>query len=220
MEVDSSNSIAILSFDEGGEYPRLTRSLMVELSDLIDGIQRELAFRGVVIAANSKSFATGAELEEIVPLEGVAAWEFARRGQTLFEKIARLPLPVIAAIRGYCMGGGFDLALACHQRVATYDSAFSHPGASLGLLTGWGGTQRLPRLIGKSAAIQILLTGERIPATQALTLGLVDELVLSRELIDAAVRRATQLSAQRSLPGRFDDSDFESPGRTDNHPNF
>ena len=117
------------------------------------------------------------------------ARRFAERGQRLMSMVARFPTPVIAAIRGHCLGGGLDLALACHGRVAAYDSSFGHPGGALGLMTGWGGTQRLPWLLGKSAALQILLTGERIPATQALTLGLVDELVSAQDLIGRAVQR-------------------------------
>ena len=171
----------------------MTRAVLEELPDLLSTVRREGLFRGVVIASNEESFAIGAELEEIAPLEGVAAQEFARVGQTLFEQIERFPISVVAAIRGYCLGGGLDLALACHGRVATYDASFGHPGAALGLLTGWGGTQRLPRLVGKAQALQVLLTGERIPATQALTLGLVDELVSSADLIECAVRRCTTL---------------------------
>ena len=92
---------------------------------------------------------------------------------------------MVAAIRGFCLGGGLDLALACHGRVAAYDASFGHPGAGLGLVTGWGGTQRLPRLVGKAAALQMFLTAERIPATQALTMGLVDALAPSSDLLTA-----------------------------------
>ena len=102
-------------------------------------------------------------------------------------------MPVVAAIRGYCLGGGLDLALACHGRVATFDASFGHPGAALGLVTGWGGTQRLPRLIGKATALQMLLTADRIPATQALSMGLVDELTSSRDLIPLAAKRAEEI---------------------------
>jgi enoyl-CoA hydratase len=144
----------------------------------------------VVISASSRSFATGASLEEVASLEGVAAQEFAQTGQLLFDQIEHFPLPVVAAIRGYCLGGGLDLALACQARVATYDASLGHPGASLGVVTGWGGTQRLTRLIGRAAATHIMLTAERIPASQALTLGLVDELVPSHDLLNASARRA------------------------------
>lgn len=183
----------MLTFPSGEGYPRLTRAVLEELADLLSTVRRERLFFGVVIASNPKSFATGAELEELVPLEGVAAQEFARAAQSLFEQIERFPIPVVAAIRGYCLGGGLDLSLACHARVATYDASFGHPGVSLGLLTGWGGTQRLPRLVGKAQALQMLLSGERVPATQALTLGLVDELVSSADLIECAVRRCLAL---------------------------
>lgn len=168
---------------------------MNELADLLASIRRESLFHGVVIAANPESFATGADIEEIAQLDGITGRKFALMGQALFNQIEHFPVPIVAAIHGFCLGGGVDLALACHARVATYDSSFGHPGGSLGLITGWGGTARLPRLIGRPQALQMLLTGERVPATQALTMGLVDELVSSQDLIDAASRRALQTGA-------------------------
>jgi enoyl-CoA hydratase/carnithine racemase len=199
LNFQSHNSIAVLAFPSDEAHPRLARAVLKQLLSLLDAIERDDVFHGLVIAANSESFAIGADLEEIAQLTGLAAREFARVGQDVFRKIARFPLPVVAAIRGYCLGGGLDLALACHARVATFDASFGHPGATLGLLTGWGGTQRLPRLIGKAQALQMLLTGERVPATQALTLGLVDELVSSEDLIDAAARRAERLCVTRPV---------------------
>jgi enoyl-CoA hydratase/carnithine racemase len=166
--------------------------VLAELGDLLNEVKLSGLFQGVVIAANSRSFATGASIEEVASVEGVTARDFAQAGQSLFNHVANFPLPIVAAVRGYCLGGGLDLALACHARVATYDASFGHPGASLGLITGWGGTQRLTRLIGKAAATQLLLTAERVPASQALTLGLVDELVPSPDLLEAAARRALQ----------------------------
>jgi enoyl-CoA hydratase/carnithine racemase len=165
-------------------------AILAELGSLLKEVRLSGLFEGVVIAANSRSFATGASLEEVASVEGVAARDFAQAGQILLDHIASFPLPVVAAIRGYCLGGGLDLALACHARVATYDSSFGHPGTSLGLITGWGGTRRLTRLIGRTAATQLLLTAERLPASQALTLGLVDDLVPSPDLVEAAARRA------------------------------
>lgn len=156
-------------------------------------------FRGVVIAAGATSFATGADLDEVSALDGVGAWSFAHMGQEVLDQIELFPLPVVAAIRGYCLGGGLDLALACHARVASYDASLGHPGPALGLMTGWGGTQRLPRLLGKAAALRVLLTAERIPATQALTLGLVNELVSPQDLLEAACRHAERLYASSRL---------------------
>jgi enoyl-CoA hydratase/carnithine racemase len=199
MELTGHNSVAVLAFPAGDGYPRLTMGVLVELRGLLKEVRLSGVFQGVVIAANSRSFATGASLEEVASVEGVAARDFAHAGQSLLNEIASFPLPIVAAIRGYCLGGGLDLALACHARVATYDASFGHPGTSLGLITGWGGTQRLTRLIGRAAATQLLLTAERLPASQALTLGLVDELVPSPDLVEAAARRAL-LAAHQPMP--------------------
>ena len=197
MELSSHHSVAVLAFPPTVGYPRLTRAVLKEMDDLLQEVQCSGLFRGVVIAANGQSFATGADITEVTSVEGLAARELAELGQRTCQRIEDFPFPVIAAIRGYCLGGALDLALACHGRVAAYDASFGHPSAALGLVTGWGGTQRLPRLVGKAAALQMFLTGDRIPATQALTMGLVDELAPSRDLLSAAARRARSL---RSLP--------------------
>jgi len=201
MELSRHQSAAVLAFSAATGYPRLTTQVLDELDALLFEVQRSGLFSAVVIASNTKSFATGAELADVAGLEGYGALQFALRGQRTFQRIERCTLPVVAAIRGYCLGGGLDLALACRARVASYDASFSHPGASLGLVTGWGGTTRLPRLVGKSAAMQMFLTAERIPASQALTMGLVDELAPSSDLIDAAARLAHRMLA-RNQPDR------------------
>lgn len=197
MELHSHNSVAIIEFPSTSGYPRISVNSLHILKGLLEEIRASGLFRAVVISANSRSFASGAEIGEVAMLDAIAAIDFARLGQTTFNTVASFPLPVVAAIRGYCLGGGLDLALACHTRVAAYDSTFGHPGTTLGLITGWGGTERLSRLVGKAAALQLFLTGERIPATQALTMGLIDELAPSKDLISVAIRRAESRSAQR-----------------------
>jgi enoyl-CoA hydratase/carnithine racemase len=204
MELSSLNSVAVLAFAPTAGYPRLTAAILGELDDLLEEVKGAGLFAGVVLAANTKSFATGAEIEEVSAAEGLGAREFAERGKSTCRRLAAFPLPVVAAIRGFCLGGGLDLALACHGRVATYDASFGHPGAARGLVTGWGGTQRLPRLLGKATALEMLLTADRIPATQALTMGLVDALTSSRDLLDAAAQRAEALNGVilgRNIPG-------------------
>lgn len=196
MELSSYDSIAILAFAEEPEYPRLTRDVLNDLWEQVRAVESAGCFAGLVIAANSHSFATGAELDEVAALEGVRARQFALAGQALFGRIERFPLPVVAAIRGFCLGGGLDLALACRGRVAAYDASFGHPGASVGIVTGWGGTERLPRLVGRAAALQMLLTADRVPATQALSSGLVDELAPSADLVAVAVRRARLIASK------------------------
>ena len=128
----------------------------------------------LIITGSEKFFSAGADLNEISQLTAAHAFEFSRRGQALMQSIDQFPLPVIAAIRGYCMGGGMDLALACDHRIAAPNAVFGHRGASLGVMTGWGGTQRLPRLIGKARAMQMFLLAEMVKADEALRIGLVD----------------------------------------------
>ena len=198
MELQSQDAVAVLQFPEEPLYPRLATPVLRELASLFTRLARDNVFRGVVIASNSCSFATGAEVQEVSMLHAVRACEFARQGQNLCRQIRIFPVPVVAAIRGFCFGGGLDLALACHARIATYNTSFAYPGGGLGLITGWGGTQSLPRKFGKAAALEVLLTGERIPATQVVSLRLVDDLVSSEELLSAAVQRVHTLLERRS----------------------
>jgi enoyl-CoA hydratase len=130
--------------------------------------------KSLIITGNDKFFSAGADLNEISALTAAQAFEFSRTGQALMQAIDQFPVPVIAAIRGYCMGGGMDLALACDHRIAAPNAVFGHRGASLGVMTGWGGTQRLPRLIGKARAMQMFLLAEMVKADEALRIGLVD----------------------------------------------
>ena len=133
--------------------------------------------KALILTGNEKFFSAGADLNEISRLSGPEAFTFSRRGQELTQAIDGFPVPVTAAIRGYCMGGGMDLALACDHRIAAPNAVFGHRGASLGVITGWGGTQRLPRLIGKARALRIFLLAEMVPAEEALRIGLVDRIV-------------------------------------------
>lgn len=134
--------------------------------------------KALIITGNEKFFSAGADLNEIAQLTGPEAFVFSRSGQVLMNLIDRFPVPVIAAIQGYCMGGGMDLALACDFRIAAPNTVFGHRGASLGLITGWGGTQRLARLIGKPRALQMFLLAEMVKANEALRIGLVDQIAV------------------------------------------
>ena len=131
----------------------------------------------VVFTGSDGVFASGADLREIAELDGATAAEFARLGQSLMNTITNLEARSIAAINGYCYGGALDLALACDSRIATQTAEFCHPGAGLGIMTGWGGTQRLPRLIGEAAAVEMFLTGKRVTAEEALHTGLIGSIV-------------------------------------------
>ena len=128
------------------------------MSALTEAI-RQLA-RGpgpLAIAGNNRFFSASSELAEIAALNGPAAYEFAKMGQALMLLVDEFSAPVWAAISGYCMGGGLDLALACHHRITSTHAVFGHRGAALGLITGWGGTQRLPRIVGKGIALELFV---------------------------------------------------------------
>jgi enoyl-CoA hydratase/carnithine racemase len=164
-------------------HNKLTRRAVLELTEHITSLDP----KPLLLTGNSHFFSAGADLEEIRALTGPAAYEFAQLGQRLMNTIGDFPAPVIAAIEGYCMGGGLDLALACHRRIAAPNAIFGHRGAALGLITGWGGTQRLPRLVGRARALQMFVAAEKIHAPDALRMGLIDE--ISDTPIDEALRR-------------------------------
>lgn len=164
--------LSLLRLGSEGGTNRLTQACMLALTAAI----RELAEnpRPLVIMGNARFFSAGAELEEIAALDAPSAYEFSRTGQILMRIVEEFPAPVYAAISGYCMGGGMDLALACHRRIASPNAVFGHRGAALGLITGWGGTQRLPRLVGKAVALEMFVAAEKIGAQRALAIGLVE----------------------------------------------
>jgi enoyl-CoA hydratase/carnithine racemase len=128
----------------------------------------------LVITGNAHFFSAGADLNEIAALYGAGAYCFAQMGQRLMNAVATFPAPTVAAVHGYCMGGGLDLALACSRRIAGPHAVFGHRGAALGLITGWGGTQRLPRLVGKARALQLFLAAEKLHAKEAMGYGLAE----------------------------------------------
>lgn len=178
FQLESAPSARILRLASPDGTNRLTSARVQALIEAIEALRDELKNNAnqhpLVIAGNRRFFSVGADLNEIAALTGPAAYAFSALGQSLMRSIATYPAPVTAAIEGHCMGGGLDLALACHRRIAAPQAIFGHRGAALGLLTGWGGTQRLPRLIGKARALELFIAAEKISAPRALEIGLVD----------------------------------------------
>jgi enoyl-CoA hydratase/carnithine racemase len=193
FRVDEHQGVRVLRLQSDDGTNRLTRDRMLSLTDAVGELAREN--RPLVVAGNDRFFSAGAELAEISALDGPSAYEFSKMGQALMDAIDHFPAPVYAAIAGYCMGGGLDLALACHHRIASPHAVFGHRGAALGLITGWGGTQRLPRLIGKGRALEMFVAAEKIIAPQALRIGLVD--AIAADPVAEAVRRVGQWPADR-----------------------
>lgn len=188
-----------LSSDDGTN--RLSRACILSLSGAVAELARYK--QPLVFAGNDRFFSAGAELNEISALDGSTAYEFSKMGQALMSAIEGFPAPVYAAVSGYCMGGGLDLALACSRRIASPHAIFGHRGAALGLITGWGGTQRLPRLVGKARALEMFVAAEKLTAAQALEAGLVD--AIAADPVNESVRRILSSMQQGfSDPGHPD----------------
>lgn len=188
------DNILLLRLESDDGYFRLEMRVM-------DALEREIArlletsdFAAAVITGSEQAFAAGAEIAEVARLTPTSALEFSRRGQAVLGAIASSAKPVVAAIRGYCIGGGLDLALVCRARIAAADAVFAHPGVTLGIITGWGGTQRLPQLIGHARALEMFVAGGRIRADQALAWGLVSRVSADGELVNEAIRLARALA--------------------------
>jgi enoyl-CoA hydratase len=201
--------IFLIELNDPSEFPRLSRDVLRQLLQACDELSRDSALSGAVITGTEKCFAAGAELTQIAELDGVSALEFAALGQSVMKRIATSAKPFVAAIRGYCMGGGFDLAMACHLRIASADAVFAHRGAALGIITGWGGTQRLPALLGprgRSIAIELMATGREMRADEALRSSLLSRIVAPALLIDEAIavaRNAAQHALARGYPPTY-----------------
>jgi enoyl-CoA hydratase len=185
FRLEENQGVQVLRLHSEDGTNRLSRQCVLALTDAAHTIAATR--RPLVITGNNHFFSAGADLHEIAALRGPSALEFSKLGQDLIEAIETLPALVYAAIGGYCMGGGLDLALACHRRIAAPNAVFGHRGAALGLITGWGGTERLPRLIGKGPAMQMFVAAEKITAQQALYLGLID--AVTSEPVAEAVQR-------------------------------
>jgi len=185
FSLEDQENVFLLRLQSEDSTNRLTRECVLALQGIVQKLTA--APRPLVIMGNAMFFSSGAELKEIAALDAPAAYEFSKMGQELMRAVEEFPAPVYAAVSGYCMGGGLDLALACHRRIAAPNAVFGHRGAALGLITGWGGTQRLPRLVGKGTALQMFLGAEKVTAHQALAMGLV-EAVANDPVAEALLR--------------------------------
>ncbi|WP_412060654.1 enoyl-CoA hydratase/isomerase family protein [Rubrivirga sp. IMCC45206] len=181
-----ADGILTITLDRPDALNALSQRLVAELGKALR-LARGEDVRGVVITgAGEKAFAAGADISEFAGMEPLDAHRFAARGQAVFNSIENLPKPVVAAVNGFALGGGCELAMACHLRVASETAQFGQPEVQLGLIAGYGGTQRLPRLVGRGIATEMLLTGDRVSAQRAYEIGLVNRVVPAADLIETA----------------------------------
>lgn len=167
---------AIIRFNRPEIKNPLSVSTVRELEQAFEWLGENENIKTIIFTGSGDTFASGANLNEVTKLDKNSAREFGLRGQRLMQRIYHSKKFTVAAIDGFCMGGALDLALSCQRRIASSRSVFAHPGASLGIITGWSGTQILPRLIGKKRALEMFLTAKRVNADEALKVGLINEI--------------------------------------------
>lgn len=171
---DHGDACTIVRFCSADGINRLRISAIIEFGKILESLARDP--RPLIITGNDNFFSVGADLNEMAAHDSVGGYRFSRLGQGVMDQIDQFPALTIAAISGNCFGGAIDMALACDLRICASNAVFGHRGAALGLITGWGGTQRLPRLIGKARALQMFCAAERLDAKEALRIGLVNEI--------------------------------------------
>ena len=195
--------IAVVTLDRPKVLNALNRQSMTELEQVFLDIQQNSEVRAVLLTgAGEKAFVAGADIGELASLSPLEGEQLAGRGQRIFHLIENCGKPVIACINGFALGGGCELALACTLRIASSTARLGQPEVKIGIIPGYGGTQRLPRLIGKGAALKMILTGEAISAAEALRLGLVDEVVEPDQLLSRAEQIAQTIAGMAPLAVR------------------
>src|SRR4051812_37519627 len=186
IELSVADRIATVTINRPDKLNALNVAVFDDLTTLVEELARREDVGGAIITGAGRAFVAGADISELESLNALQAKALARRGQLVFNRLESLHKPVIAAINGFALGGGCELAMACHVRIASEAAKFGQPEVKLGLIPGYGGTQRLPRLVGKGRALQLLMTGEIIDAAEALRIGLVNSVVPAADLMKTA----------------------------------
>ncbi len=194
ININIENYIAVVTINRPEALNAMSQVVIVELQDAVEKcVDNDEVGIIVITGSGEKSFVAGADIKAMQTMSGRQAIEFSREGQDMTMVIENSPKPVIAAINGFALGGGCEIALACDIRIAADNAKFSQPEVALGIIPGWGGTQRLPRLIGKGRAIELIAGGEMIGANEALRIGLVNHVVPQTELMEKVLLLAKSI---------------------------
>lgn len=194
---ETKNRIAYVTINRPDKLNALNTETFKELAHVMNLINGDASTVGVILTGSGeKAFVAGADIAELAVQTPVTAKEFALRSETVLCAIERMTKPVIAAVNGFALGGGCELAMACHMRIASESARFGQPEVNLGLIAGNGGTQRLPRLVGKGRALEILLTGDMINAEEAYRIGLANRVVKKEELIPTCEKILTTIGSK------------------------
>jgi enoyl-CoA hydratase len=202
--VDRDGAVGVVTINRPKVLNALDSQTIRELGQVMEELQQDAAIRAIVLTgAGDKSFVAGADINELAALSPVEGKDHARTGQAVLDFIEQLGKPVVAAINGFALGGGCELAMACTMRIAADSARLGQPEINLGIIPGYAGSQRLPRLVGKGIALEILLTGDMISATRAHEIGLVNRVVPAAELMNAAKSLAAALASKAPVAARY-----------------
>ena len=185
IEISKNNHIGTLTINRPDSLNAMNREVLIEFINGLNKIQSDKEIRVIIITGSGeKAFIAGADIKLMQKMNQEEAFDFANLGQELANLIEKSAKPVLAAVNGYALGGGCEIALSCHLRIASNNAIFAQPEVKIGLLPGWGGTQRLPRIIGRGLANEIILTGRNVTAKEALDIGMVNKVVPQEELMN------------------------------------
>jgi enoyl-CoA hydratase len=204
LSYEKKGTIAYVTVSRPKALNALNRATLAEIRSAMEDARDDAAIRGVILTGSGdKAFVAGADITEIASISAVEAKTFTRSGQDLMTMIERLGKPVVAAVNGFALGGGCELAMACTLRIATEAARFGQPEVKLGVIPGFGGTQRLPRLVGHGRALQLILSAQVIDAREAWRMGLVNEIVEATKLISRAEEILNQIGANAPMAVRL-----------------
>jgi enoyl-CoA hydratase len=198
------DNIGIVTINRPDKLNALNGDTINELEDIFDSIKENTQVSVVVITGSGeKAFVAGADISELNKLDVLSAKEFSEKGNKVFRKIEDLGKPVIAAVNGFALGGGCELALACHIRTASENAKFGQPEVNLGIIPGYGGTQRLSRVVNSARALEMILTGDMVSADEAYRIGLVNKIFPQAELLDKTLELANKIASKGQQAIRF-----------------
>lgn len=202
LKIDISNGIAFVTFNRPQALNALNSKTFSELNAFLDEVSNRNDIKVMILTGEGKAFIAGADIAEMSEMNSEQGKKFAELGHKTFRRLEMLPFPVIAAVNGFALGGGCELSLACDIRIANTYAKFGQPEVNLGLIPGYAGTVRLPRIVGLSNALYLLTTADMISADEALRMGLVQKVVEPDKLIEEAKAMATKIASKGTIAVR------------------
>lgn len=207
IRIEKDENVAIITLAQLETMNALSEAFMAEIQEALTRVEQDGAVKALILTGADRVFCCGADIGEMLPLTAAEALVWGRLGTSLNTRIEQFPIPVIAAVNGMALGGGNELAMACHFRIASRRARFAQPECTLGITPGAGATQRLPRLVGPGWAKQLLYTGQMINASRALEIGLIDRIAQPEELLKEAIQWARELAAPSACKYKEDQHD-------------